>query len=317
MITLYFEINNIDSIIQLYNQIQIVRYTGALGAPATPVGEPEDLTDWELVAGVAPYTAPVSLLPSVKSYYVYDDLGSSFSWFSSRYVNSGDVTVNSGWATPVLGDGTALYKNPLYPTEVNLTSTENRVIDRIRLLIGDPYDLVRDFGDDTLSNLTPGGNVYKLGEKGWPISINVGGTQYTDLNNPTVNGYRYLKFNQDISEITTVSGVSYGVDIWYYTFRYSDKEILDAYDNTPPPDGLTTTTASTEAYILNTAIDLVRAELWLDATEDGSKVDEDKSLWDPSPGLEVRRKLLEGLEKKLDKLVKSLMMAGITGVLLD
>lgn len=316
MVTLYFEINNIGDVLQLYDQIQIVRYTG-LGVPSeTPVGAIEDLVSWTSVSGVSPYTVPVSLLPGVKTYYVYDDLGTSTSWYSSMYINSSTGT-SSGWATPVLGDGAALYKNPLYPGEVTLTSAENRVVDRVRLLIGDPYDLVRDHGEEALSNLYPGGNVYKLNEKGWPISINMGGVQYTDLNNPTVNGYRYLKFNQDVSSTATVSGVTYGIDVWYYTFRYSDKEILDAYDNTPAPIGLTTTSASTEAYVLNCAIDLLRGELWLDLTEDGAKFTDDKSLYDPAASLETRRKLLEGLEKKLDKLVKLSLMTGINGVLID
>lgn len=317
MITLFFEINNIEDILQMYNQIQIVRYTGAGGTLYTPTGNPSDMVDWEAVTGSAPYTAPVDLLNGVKTYYVYDALGNSLSWYSSRYINSNNVNNASGWSTPVLGDSAALYRNPLYPGEVTLTSAENRVVDRIRLLIGDPYDLVRDYGEEALSNLSPSGNVYKLNEKGWPISINMGGQQYTDLNNPTVNGYRYLKFNQDISDTTTVSGVTYGIDVWYYTFRYSDKEILDAYDNTPAPDGLTATTASTEAFILSCAIELIRAELWLDLVEDGSKFTDDKSLYDPAASLETRRKLLEGLEKKLDKLVKLSLMANINGVLID
>jgi len=317
MVTLYFEINNIEDILQLYNQIQIVRYTGSGATLFTPAGNPADMVDWEEVTGVSPNVAPVNLLSGLKTYYVYDDIGNSLSWYSSRYIDSSNLSINSGWSTPVLGDSAALYRNPLYPSEVTLTSAENRVVDRIRLLIGDPYDLVRDFGEEALSNLYPGGNVYKLNEKGWPISINMSGIQFTNLNNPTVNGYRYLRFNQDVSNTTTISGVTYGVDIWYYTFRYSDKEILDAYDNTPYPDGLTTDTATTEAYILNTAIDLIRSELWLDSIEDGAIFTEDKSLYNPTSSLETRRKLLEGLEKKLDKLVKLLLMSNVKGVLID
>jgi hypothetical protein len=317
MVTLYFEINNIEDILQLYNQIQIVRYTGPGATLFTPSGNPADMVDWEEVSGVSPNVAPVNLFSGLKTYYVYDDVGNSLSWYSSRYIDSSNSSINSGWSTPVLGDSTALYRNPLYPSEVTLTSAENRVVDRIRLLIGDPYDIVRDHGEEALSNLYSGGNVYKLNEKGWPISVNMGGVQYTDLNNPTVNGYRYLRFNQDISDTTTVSGVTYGIDVWYYTFRYSDKEILDAYDNTPVPIGLTTTSASTEAYILSCAIDLLRGELFLDLIEDGTKFTDDKSLYDPVTSLETRRKLLEGLEKKLDKLIKISFMANVQGVLID
>ena len=41
------------------------------------------------------------------------------------------------------------------------------------------------------------------------------------------------------------------------------------------------------------------------------------SKYNPTPGLDVRRKLLDGLKKKLDDLVKSLILGGITGVLID
>jgi hypothetical protein len=57
--------------------------------------------------------------------------------------------------------------------------------------------------------------------------VNMGGIPYTSTDNPSVNGYRFLRFQNyiDITDITTVwSGCDYdtythGVDIWYYTFR--------------------------------------------------------------------------------------------------
>ena len=317
MITLYFEINNIGNLLQIYDGIEIARYTGLYTNPTSPVGDVVDNDDWVTVSGVSPYTAPVVLLNGVTAYYVYDDIGSNTSWYSSRYIKIGDPTTVSNWSTPVLGDATALYTDPMYPSEISLNSSENRIVDRIRLLIGDPYDLRRDYSEEDTTNIQPIGNVYRLNEKGWPIYVNMSGIQYTSLDNPTVNGYRYLKFNRDVSTPVTTSGVTYGIDIWYYTFRYSDREILEAYDNTPVPDGLNTTNANSEAYILNTAIDLVRAELLLDTTEDGAQWADDRSNYNPSPGLEAKRKLLDSLEKKLDKLVKSLKMTKISGVLID
>lgn len=318
MKTLYFEVPNIDTILSMYNQIQIIRYIGSSSEPTTPVGEADTLTDWATVSGVDPYTAPIDLKSSQTSYYVYDDKGTDSDWYSYRYVDSSDPTnINSGWSSPVFNSTQGLYYNPIYPEEMELTGSDKMVVDRIRTLIGDPVELTRDSGEEYAVNIHPDGTVYELSEKGWPVSISMCGTQYVDSNNPTVNGYKYLKFNEDISEFTTISGVDYNVDIWYYTFRYSDKEILNTYDLTPPPFGLNSVTATSEAYILSAAIDLVRSELFLDSSESGAEFSDNYTSYNPSPGLDTRRNLLEDLRKQLDKVVTSLKLKGISGVRID
>ena len=92
---------------------------------------------------------------------------------------------------------------------------------------------------------------------------------------------------------------------------------MEAYDSCPPPSPLTTTNANSEVYMVQTAIDLLRKELWEDATEDGAAIKDEGPHYDPSPGLEVRRKLLDDLTKRRDDLVKALQLTGITGVLID
>lgn len=318
MKTLYFEVPNIDTILDLYNQIQIVRYTGSSDQPEAPVGEPESLTDWITVSGVEPYTAPIDLESDTTSYYVYDDKGSDSDWYSSRYVDSSDPSnVNSGWSDPVLSSTQGMYYNPLYPEEVNLTGEDKMVVDRIRLLIGDPVGLKREAGEEYAVNIHPDGTVYELEEKGWPVAISMCGEQYTSSANPTVNGYKYLKFNDNISEFVTVSGVDHNIDVWYYTFRYSDKEILQAYDLTPPPFGLNTTNATTETYILAASINLVRSELFLDSTESGAEIQDNVTVYNPSSGLSNRRQLLNDLKDQLNKVVTSLKLKGIEGVRID
>lgn len=169
-----------------------------------------------------------------------------------------------------------------------------------------------------------------MDEMGWPSYINMGGVQYTSTDNPSVNGYRFLRFKGFIddvcSECVTYSGVcgedvvkdvTNGVDIWYYTFRNSDRQIMEAYDNCPPPAPLTTTTATSEAYMLQTSIDLLRKELWEDSTEDGAAIKDEGSTYNPEPGLKVRKELLDDLKKRLEDLKKAVMLSGITGVLID
>ncbi len=170
---------------------------------------------------------------------------------------------------------------------------------------------------------------FELPVTGWPVSIIMGGTNFNSLSNPEVDDYKYLKFNDYIGDIceecVTYSGcasdiektIPMGIDIWYYTFRHSDRQIMDAYDNCPPPPPLTMATTNADVYMLQTAIDLLRQELWEDSVEDGASIKDDTTNYNPEPGLRIRKQLLDDLEKKLEKQVKILMLSGISGVLID
>jgi hypothetical protein len=316
MQTLYFSVNNIDDVLVLYNQIQVIKYIGDLDEPETPVGNIDDLSDWEIVTGVYPYSAPINLIHGVTEYYIYDDSSNSLDWYASRYIHSTDPeNQNSGWSSPTLSTTRGIYYNPMYPPEMVLSNDDKLLVERLRVLIGDNINIKRDINLDSIENLHADGYVYELSEKGWPASIKVCETQYTSISNPVVNGYKYLKFNSkiDLSDCSQ----EYVIDIWYYTFRYSDKELIDAYDRTPPPFGLTAQTATSDAYILSAAIDLLRSELFMDATESGAKITDDLTTYDPSPGLDNRRMLLKSLEDQLDKIVTSLKLHGISGVRVD
>jgi hypothetical protein len=211
-----------------------------------------------------------------------------------------------------LGDAGLICYSVTYPVEVGYGTSEQLVIDRIRRLVGDPVGLKREYNEQ--DNIHEGGKVYELETKGWPCSININGTTYSTTSNPAVNNYRYLQFSNDI---TTLSGVDLKVNIFYYTFRHSDREIMEAYDTCPPPAGLTTSTCTSETYMLATAIDLLNQQTWEDLCEDGSVVADEASRYDPSPGLRGRDAMLERLQKRLDTLVKRLLLSGISGVLID
>ena len=57
--------------------------------------------------------------------------------------------------------------------------------------------------------------------------------------------------------------------------------------------------------------------MFLDSTESGAKFVDDLTTYDPSPGLDTRQKLLDDLKDQLDKVVTSLKLKGISGVLID
>jgi len=299
MIYLTWTVDNINVVIQAYDQIRIER------APA------ED-GPFTTVSGLG----PITLVADQSTYTEVDNYGTTTDWYRSRYYNSSS-DLYSGWSDPVLGEAGVIYHNPLYPPEVSYGTAQRLVIDRIRRLIGDPIGLNREYGSEAASSIHSDNKTYELDEKGWPASIHMGGEAMNDITDPIVNGYKYLVFDEDIS-ITTWSGCTeYGVDIWYYVFRWSDREIMEAYDNCPVPTGLTIITANSEAYMLKTAYELLYSEVWEDSGEDGAIVRDEGTLYNPEPGQRTRRELLENLKKRLDDLVKSLILTGISGVLID
>jgi hypothetical protein len=330
MIGITFNVVNIATVIQAYDQIQVIRYDTLTDTqPETPVGQPIVIDDWTVVSGTVGYPFPIDLTTGVTVYMGYDPDGEATDWYSYRYYDS-STGAYSAWSEPMLGSEGDLYYDPIYPEEVTVSAEDQAVIDRIRLYIGDPKGLRREFGEEALASLHPDFKTFELAEKGWPVYITMGGVAFNSLSDPVVNGYKYLRFQEPVDDIcytcaeaenlcgdTETKLLTKGIDIWYRTFRNSDKEILAAYDNVYPPVGLTTTTATTQAYILQTAIDILTKELFEDLTEDGARVGDDRTSYDPEPGLGIRKDLLDGLKKDLDELVKSLKMSGISGVLID
>jgi len=303
MIRLSFIVDNIDTVLQVYNQIRIQSAPTESGPFTTTSG-----------------LGPINLISGQSGYSIIDTEGTSSTWYISQYYST-VTTSESSWSDPVLGDTGDLFYNPLYPDEVIYGTAQKLVIDRIRLLIGDPSGLNREYGEDAASSIHPDGKTYEFDETGWPVSIFMNGQSYNSSTNPTVNGYKYLIFDEYIDVTSVVcSGtrtVEHGVDIYYYVFRWSDRQIIEAYNSTPAPPGLTILTANAESYMLYTAINLLGSENLHDAVEDGAVVRDEGSSYDPTPGLRFREVLLDDLNKKLNAVVKSLILGGVTGIRLD
>jgi hypothetical protein len=305
MIYLNLSVDNIDVVRQIYNQIRILKGDSEEGPWVALTDASDDAT-----------SKYVDLVPGQAYYRVIDELGTSTNWYRSYYVNT-TSSGQSGYSEPVLGEAGDIYYDPLYPEEVAYGTEDKLIIKRIRRLIGDPVGLRREYGEDAASSIHPDGRVYELDEKGWPADVHMNNQPMNDSIDPTINGYKFLIFDEEIDTTTWSGGREYGVDIWYYTFRNSDREIMEAYDSTPPPGGLSSTSANSEAYMLACAIDILQGELWEDATEDGAKLADEGSKYDPQPGLDVREKMLDKLKKRLDDIIKRLLLSDITGVLID
>lgn len=299
MITLTFVVDGISTVLQVYDQIRIQRSASEAGTFTT-------------ISGLG----PITLVAGQSTYTEIDGDGTATDWYRSQYYST-STSSQSSWTEPVLGEPGDLFYNPIYPPEVSYGTAQKLVIDRIRRLAGDPLGLSREYGEEAASSIHSDNKTYQMDEKGWPVSIYMNNTSYNTSTNPTVDGYTYLRFQEDISLTTVISGVEYGVDIYYYTFRHSDRQIMEAYDGQPPPSPLTTTTANAEVYMLATAIELLEGELWEDATEDGSVIKDEGTLYDPAPGLKVKEEMLKTLRKKLDGLIKALQMPYVAGVRID
>jgi len=330
MISLSFTIESIAVVTKVYNEIQIIKYIGGdENTPDAPVGSAADsITDWTTVSGTAEFPIPIALQSSVSTYQTYDFSGIFSTWYSSRYHNTTNGAF-SGWSDPILGETGDIYYDPIFPEEVSYGTEDQNVINKIRLYIGDIVGLKREYGSEAMSSIHPDGKSYELDQKGWPAFITMGGKSFTSTLNPSVNGYKLLKFTEFIDmTCVTCSGVvnlcgdteirdiENGVDIYYYTFRNSDREIMEVYDNCLPPDRLTEANATAQSYMLQSAIDILNMELISDANEDGAKFNEDKDSYDPSIGLKIRYDLLKDLKKRLDALVKSIFMGSVSGVLI-
>ena len=305
MVRLTLIVEDVSNVMLVYDQIQVASSTTMT---------PADLTNYTVLSGVSGH--PVDLVGGTTQYSLVDPSGDANTWYISRYMNTATSSY-SGWSDPVLGETGDIFYNPLYPAEISYGTSDQRIIDKIRRLIGDPVGLYRDYGEEAKPNIHSDNKTYELTEKGWPAAITIDNEQKNDSTDPTVNGYRYLRFTEEIDDTTTISGVEYGVDIWYYTFRHSDREIMEAYDNAFTPAGLTPSTTPATVYMIQTAIDLLSGELWEDLTEDGAKIGDDETRYDPSPGLDNRRRLLDNLRKRLDDLIRQYKLTGIQGVLID
>jgi len=303
MIKLSFVVDNISTVLLVYNQIRIQSGPAESGPFTTTSG-----------------LGPINLMSGQSDYSVIDVNGTASTWYISQYYST-STSSESSWSDPVLGDTGDLFYNPLYPDEVVYGTAQKLVIDRIRLLVGDPINLNREYGEEAASSIHSDGKTYEFDETGWPVSIFMNGQSYNNTTNPTVNGYRYLIFDEFIDVTSVVcSGtrtVEYGVDIYYYTFRWSDRQIYEAYNTCPAPPGLTTLTANAESYMLYTALTLLGSENLHDAIEDGVDVSDEGSRYSPQPGFDFRKALIDDLNKKLDAVVKSLILGGVTGIRLD
>ena len=306
MIRLTVNVSNISNVIQIYSYIRVYRSTTSSGGYSS--------------LGYVP------LEPDVSTYY-YDDLtGTPDYWYEVSYYK--DANTESALSDPIKGSDPSLYYDTTYPNEIDFPEADEVIIRKIRRLIGDFKGLDRIYVTDcSLESCTfveDDGKTILLPKKGWPVYIgltNSSGTleEKTTLIDPEVQGYKYLTFSNNLIE---GSICNYDiVDIWYYTFKFSDREVYEAYGDAMIPARVPSAYVTQDHLVLQAAIDLLENMTSADMTEDGAQIEDDqRNRYDPSPGLNARKETLARLRAMLDALIKEVifnLVSSIEGVIVD
>ena len=297
MINLTIEVADIAVVIAMYDQIKI--YT----------------SDSE--NGTYTYLDSITLLAGVSIYTYMHLLGTVDTWYKSSYYNT-TTTVESALSNAARGSAPSLYHTVSYPQEYDFDVDEELMIRKIRRLIGDNKQLENLYSDGTefCSSILEDGKTIDLGEKGWPVYISINDVEYISLDDPIVQGYQYLTFSGTLN-----SGVQNDViNIWYHIFKFSDREVYEAYGDAMIPPLVPADCVSQDHLMLQAAIDLLVNMYAEDMVDDGASIRDDMTLYDPAPGLRERDKLIGRLQKQLDGLVQECIrssMLGLEGILID
>lgn len=306
MIKLTIQVTDIENVLLLYSYIRVYRS--------------------DSIDGTYEHIAFVTLMPD-QSEYTYDDItGTTDNWYRSSYYR--DATMESALSDAAQGTSPTLFTGATYPNEIDFSTAQNVIIRKIRRYIGDNKGLARIYLDgcefDSCNLIHTDGKTLSLDEKGWPVYISLqalgadAAEDKTDLSDPTVQGYRNLTFSGTLSAGSTCN---YDViDIWYYTFKFSDREVYEAYTDAMIPANVPSDSVTQDHLILQASIDLLENMTSEDMVDDGAAIRDDQSLYDPSPGLRERDKTIGRLKKMLDDLVDESIRNAIkdlTGVLID
>lgn len=263
----------------------------------------------------------IALVSGQSNYTFVDETGTTKMWYKRSFFDgSSESTLSSAFQGTYTD---TKFLNPTYPADETFTSEEYYLIDRIRLLIGDPKELNRDYiseqgtGFDSISE--DGKTHTLLNPRGYPLSIEHNDVGLTTASGAEVRDYQFITIS---GTVDVSAGSTDTLDVWYYHFRYSDTEILTAYNSQLPPPQLTADQVSTELKLVCTALDLLESEVRQFGTVSATEVDIYQEIRiNPKGGLDARQKDLVALRKRKDKLIQDILFeeadSNIFGVLID
>lgn len=267
---------------------------------ATSVNGPFTLSDTITLTGATSYTS-LDLTATASTYY------------KAQYNNS-TTMVTSVFSDPAQETGAfSEYSVPestaTYPPEIALSAQDREIVESIRVTLGDFGLVERDVYDSSDPNsasacaahISSDGCTWEMVEfKGWPQRVRLNGEDKTSLQDPQVLGYRYLTFSGGDSCITGT------LDVFYNSFRFSDREILLAYDranNLLVSCGLDETQITTEMLIMQAAILLLEGEL-REAQQKAVMIRDGDTTYDNSRTIMARTEDLNDLKRKIRELIE-------------
>ncbi|KKN59906.1 hypothetical protein LCGC14_0537310 [marine sediment metagenome] len=295
MIKLTIQVTDITTVMVLYDVIRVYR---------------SDARD-----GTYTVIDTVALIAGVSDYVFNDSSGTPDDWYKSTYYNTSNSN-ESSFSNAVHGTA-VIFHDVTYPPEFAFNTEEQVLIRKIRRYIGDLRGLGRLYIDqetgEFCSNILDDNRTVDIADKIWPVYVTVDGSEFTTLTDPVVQGYQYLTFSG-----TLISGSQTKViEIWYHTFKFSDRQVYESYGDAMIPPGLTAANVTQDHLVLQAAIDLLQNMYAEDAVDDGATIKDDQTTYDPSPGLKEREKIIMRLQKILDALIKQYMFSELGGVLID
>ncbi len=260
-----------------------------------------------------PFSTIETIILNGSGGYTFLDTGTSAAkYYKAQFFNSSSMvsSVFSELAqeTGVFSEYTVPTSTATYPSEIALSEEDREIVESIRITLGDIGIIERDFFDSSDTNsafacasqISSDQKTWELEEfKGWPQRVIINGEEKTSISDPQVIGYKFLTFSGASACITGT------LDIFYNHFRFSDREILLAYDrsiNLLVSCGLTSAQVTTEMRIMQAAILLLEGEL-RDFQQGGVSIRDGDTSYDSSRAIESRSQELNDLRLKMRELV--------------
>lgn len=261
-----------------------------------------------------PYSTIATLSLTGASTYQYLDTGTNpGKYYKAQFYNSGSM-VSSVFSevtqeTGIFSEYTVPTSTASYPPEVGLSEQDREIVESIRVTLGDFGTIERDYYDSSdpnsafacSSHISADKKTWELSEfKGWPQRVIINGVEKVSINDPQVLGYRFLTFTGTTACITGT------LDIFYIHFRFSDREILLAYDrarNLLVTCGLPENLITTEMLIMQAAILLLEGEC-RDCVSGAIEVRDGDTSYSNTRSIEARTADLEDLKRKIRELIE-------------
>lgn len=282
-------VRSVASVEAVFNQLLLMRADGASG----------------------PFSTIATITLDGGGTYTYLDTGTSpGKYYKAQYYNNStlvsSVFSELGQETGIFSEYTVPTTTASYPPEIALSEQDREIVESIRVTLGDFGIIERDYfsSSDPQSQHACGSQVsadrktWELFEwKGWPQRVTLDGTEKTSISDPQVLGYRYLTFSG------TITGT---LDIFYQHFRFSDREILLAYDrsrNLLVSCGLSASQITTEMLIMQAAILLLEGEL-RQSQEKAVSIRDGDTSYDNTQNIRSRTEDLADLKQKIRDMIE-------------